>query len=75
MTDWNTIDSVTDSPAESVLIALRNGEIIISPVSHFRDPLAKEEIRRLQLEIYKRGGAWPDAGFLPTHWMPLPSPP
>jgi hypothetical protein len=75
MTEWKTIDSVTDCDGESVLIALRNGGIVISPVSYFRDPLTKEQMRLLNLEIYRSGGSWPDAGFLPTHWMPLPGAP
>ncbi len=66
---WKTIDTLP-STGESVLMALRSGDIVIAPAS-----MIEEATTPQKRQIYEATGEWPNAKFQPTHWMPLPDPP
>lgn len=72
---WQDIATADQCDDELFLVATRNGSVLSLPVAQFKDPLTQEEIRRLDCASYEINGKWPDAGYLPTHWMPLPRPP
>ena len=66
MMDWQPIDTL---PLDGTLklFCTRAGEIYIAPAVEFEP--ASPTLKR---EIYERDGTWPNADFLPSHWMPLP---
>lgn len=72
---WQDIATADQCDDELFLVATRNGSVLSLPVAQFKNPLTQEEIRRLDRASYEINGKWPDAGYLPTHWMPLPRPP
>lgn len=53
-----------------VLFVTRNGSMCIAPAVN-SETLPSSEQRR----ILDSNGEWPWAGWLPTHWMPLPPAP
>lgn len=66
--DWSPIDETTPTDGRLVLLASANGAITIAPLDDFTPPPLPREVR---VNLAKEG-VWPNTGWRPTHWMPLP---
>ena len=71
MSQWQPIETVPRD-GRQVLFWTPNGGIHIAPAVPQPD---RGHLRRLNRDVYIETGEWPNAGWNPTHWMPLPAPP
>ena len=76
MSDWRPIET-EPMDGSQVLFYFSNGSMCIAPSTPRKEPTEKERelARKEMVKLYKAYGVWPDAGFTPTHWMPLPAGP
>ena len=49
------------------------GGCFIAPSSP--NDMSAEEARKAHKKIYESDGTWPNVGWNPTHWQPIPQPP
>ncbi len=68
MSEWQPIETAPKD-GQQLMLHLQNGDIIIASSDIANAAVVQRK------EMYIQFRVWPDAGYLPTHWMPLPPPP
>lgn len=69
MSEWLPIKTAPRDGALKLFYSPAGG-VFIAPDTE-PEPLSSEQ----QAKIVLAGGEWPNKKWLPTHWMPLPTPP
>ena len=71
MSPWLPIDSAPKDGTMVLLYAPAAGVFMAPSIAPDLSGLSRAE----RFSLYKHSGAWTNAGFNPTHWMPLPTSP
>lgn len=72
MADWQPIET---APKKTLILIYLRGEIYIGSLSPWRDQSYPELWQTQWGEALVRPWKYEDGGPMPTHWMPLPTPP